>query len=86
MVSLDPPERNRAFAESVGAGFPLLSDPDGKVARAYGVATEGRRYARRWTFFIDGTGIIRHIDTHVTPSSHGSDLVRMLDSLGLTRK
>jgi peroxiredoxin Q/BCP len=86
MVSLDPPERNRAFAESVGAGFPLLSDPDGKVARAYGVATEGRRYARRWTFFIDGTGIIRHIDRDVTPSSHGSDLVRMLDSLGLTRK
>ena len=86
MVSLDPPERNRAFAESVGAGFPLLSDPDGKVARAYGVATKGGLFARRWTFFIDGEGVIRRIDRDVTPSSHGSDLVRMLDSLGLTRK
>jgi peroxiredoxin len=41
MVSLDPPERNREFADSLGAGFPVLSDPDGKAARAYGVLAPG---------------------------------------------
>ena len=37
MVSLDSPERNREFAKSVGTELTLLSDPDGKAARAYGV-------------------------------------------------
>jgi hypothetical protein len=34
-ISLDAPEDSRAFARDYGIGFPLLSDPDGAVSRAY---------------------------------------------------
>ena len=37
MVSVDTPEDNKAFAEKEQADFPLLSDPDKKVANVYGV-------------------------------------------------
>ncbi len=86
MVSLDPPERNREFAKSLGANFPLLSDPDGKVARAYGVLALGGRYARRWTFLIDTHGVIRRIDKKVSPKTAGMDLVRALRELAFGRK
>jgi hypothetical protein len=65
MASVDPPERNRAFAESLGADFPILSDPSGEVARAYGVVDSGRSVARRWTFYIDPDGVVRRVDREV---------------------
>lgn len=80
-MSLDPPERSRAFAESLGAGFPLMSDPDGRAARAYGVLAPGGAVARRWSFVIDREGVIRRIDREVSPASHGDDLLRTLREL-----
>ncbi len=61
-ISLDSQERNRKFAEETGAKFPLLSDTDKKVAKAYGVLNFTRLFANRVTFVIDRDGIIRHID------------------------
>ena len=81
MVSLDPAERNREFGESLGVKTPLLSDPTGKAARDFGVATGGMKSARRWTFVIDRDGIVRHIDREVKASSHGSDLMDTLKGL-----
>ncbi len=86
MVSLDPPERNRAFAEAEGAGLTLLSDPDGKTAEVYGVLPPGGGYARRWTFYIDRDGVIRQIDKQVSPASHGKDVLGVLEKLGFRRK
>jgi peroxiredoxin Q/BCP len=37
-ISRDPVERQRAFADSADLDFPLLSDVDGAVCAAYGVA------------------------------------------------
>ena len=81
MVSLDPPEKNRAFAEAAGVGFPVLSDPEGTVARAYGVLAPSGDYALRWSFYIGPDGIVRRIDKQVNPSTHGSDALRSIDSL-----
>jgi len=61
-ISLDSQERNRKFAEETGATFPLLSDTDKQVAKAYGVLSFTRLFANRVTFVIDNEGIIRHID------------------------
>ncbi len=83
MVSLDPPERNREFAESIGAKFPLLT-ADKDTARAYGVLASGGGYTLRQTFFIDSDGVIRSIDRQVKASSHGADLVRTLEGLKLS--
>ena len=33
-ASNDPAEKNKAFAESLGADYPILSDPDSSVARS----------------------------------------------------
>jgi peroxiredoxin Q/BCP len=82
MASVDPPERNRAFAESLGADFPILSDPSGEVARAYGVVDSGRSVARRWTFYIDPDGVVRRVDREVDPLRHGDAIAERLAELG----
>jgi len=82
MVSLDPPEKNREFAESLNAKLTLLSDPDGVAAKAYGVLVADGTYALRWTFVIGGDGVIRRIDKDVSPSTYGPDLASALRELG----
>ena len=77
---------NKAFAESLKLDYPILSDPDKKVAEAYGVVHEGRQVPERWTFYIDKEGIIKHIDTKVTPKEHGKDVAKKLDELGVPKK
>ena len=86
MVSLDTPERNRAFAESLGADRVLLSDPSGTTAKAYGVTALGGLYARRWTFYIDSDGVIREIDKDVRVETAGQDIARKLAELGFPRR
>jgi thioredoxin-dependent peroxiredoxin len=36
-ASVDTPEQNKKFAESLALDYPILSDPDRKVAKEYGV-------------------------------------------------
>ena len=83
MVSLDEPDKNRAFAESLGAGFVLLSDPEKVTAERYGVLALGGLYARRWTFYIDSSGVIRRIDKNVNVETHGADVAKSLAELKL---
>jgi peroxiredoxin Q/BCP len=61
-ISVDDPEANRKFAQSVGATFPVLSDPEKTTAKAYGVLNFTRLFANRVTFVIDQNGVIQHID------------------------
>lgn len=85
MVSLDDAEKNRAFAESLGAKHVVLSDPLGSAADAYGVRALGGLYARRWTFYIDPAGRIRHIDKNVDVRTAGQDIARTLETLGFPK-
>ncbi len=61
-ISVDEPEANRKFAQSVGATFPVLSDPEKTTAKAYGVLNFTHLFANRVTFVIDKDGVIQHID------------------------
>ena len=84
MISVDDPETNRRFAESLDAGFPLLSNPTREVAEAYGVVPPGGRgFPSRWTFIIGGDGRILRIDKRVNPSTAGRDLAAHMRELGL---
>ncbi|HKK22943.1 MAG TPA: peroxiredoxin [Pseudohaliea sp.] len=83
MASTDPVDKNAAFAEETEADFPLLSDPEGDVARAYGVFTMG--FAKRHTFYIDREGRIAHIDRAVRPSTSAEDMIARLEALGVPR-
>ena len=59
-VSMDTLETQTKFAESLKTPFPLLADPDGTVAKAYGVwNAEG--YASRVTFVIGKDGKVAAI-------------------------
>ena len=59
-VSMDNLETQTKFAESLKSPFPLLADPEGTVARAYGVANEGG-YANRVTFVIGKDGKVAKV-------------------------
>ena len=85
MVSLDDPEKNREFAESLEATQVLLSDPGGKVAKAFGVLSASGAVAQRWTFYIDRKGVIRAIDKAVRVESAGQDIAHKLGELGFPR-
>jgi len=86
MVSTDPPDRNANFSEAHGDGFPVLSDESGAAARAFGVVDEDRKVPRRWTFYVDAEGVIRHIDKSVATQTAGTDIAKRLEALGFPKK
>ena len=85
MISVDTLEDNKAFALKEHADFPMLANPDKKVAMTYGViasdAPPERQFARRWTFYIDPTGKIAMIDKAVKPAESGPGVVANLTEL-----
>lgn len=85
MASTDDTETSRKFAAANGANFPILSDPDGAVAKRYGVLTLGL-YAARETFYIDGEGRIAFIDRDVNTLTAGADVAARLAALGVARR
>ena len=82
-ASCDDAEKNKAFAESLGLDYPILSDPEKKVAEAYGVVHPGRDVPERWTFYIGKDGKILHIDKQVQTKSHADDMAAKLKELGV---
>jgi thioredoxin-dependent peroxiredoxin len=79
-ASVDSPETNARFAASIGVDYPILSDPQKTVARAYGVLGASG-LASRWTFYIGDDGRVLDIDRKVTAASHGRDVVAKVKSL-----
>ena len=75
-VSMDNLETQTKFAESLKLPFPLLADPEGVAARAYGVANEG--YASRVTFVIGKDG-------RVVKVVEGKDAIDPTPALGACR-
>ena len=51
-LGVDPPDACARFAARLAAPFPLLPDPDGAAARAFGVYDTESRRARRAAFVI----------------------------------
>ncbi len=84
-ASVDTPEQNEKFAKSLELDYPILSDPDKKVAEAYGVVHGERKVAERWTFYIDKEGIIRGIDKDVQKHTDtaGEDIATKVKDLKL---
>ena len=63
-ISIDSRHSHSAFAEHLGLEFPLLSDFEKTVTRAYGVLREGG-FAERAMFVVDKRSIVRY--AHVNP-------------------
>jgi len=64
-IGVSDPFSNKAFAERNGLTFPLLSDYERKVIRAWGIALDdfagmkGYTAAKRSVFILDKTGTVR---------------------------
>lgn len=86
LISTDEPERNADFAKSQSAKHPILSDPDGSVAAAYGVAGESSLFPRRTTFYVDKDGVVRAIDQSVETGTAGADVAAKLGELGFPKR
>ncbi len=84
-ASCDKAEKNQQFAKSLKLDYPILSDPDKKVARAYGVVGPTRPLPRRWTFIIGPDGKILAIDKKVKTGFHGQDLAAELEKLNVAK-
>ena len=57
-VSPDAPGKQKKFDEKYSLGFPLLSDPDHKVADAYGVWGEKSMYGKKYEGIIRSSFLI----------------------------
>ena len=90
MVSVDDPDTNRAFAESLDADFPILSDPSKETATAYGVLRDFGpsigSVPQRWTVYIGGDGRILKLDKEVSASTAGADVVTTLAALNVPKR
>jgi peroxiredoxin Q/BCP len=81
-ASCDDVETNTKFAKSLDLDYPILSDPDGSVAAAYGVG----KPSKRWTFYISAEGKVLHVDKGVKTDTHGKDVGAKLKELGVPEK
>jgi peroxiredoxin Q/BCP len=60
-ISTDSMTKQHEFSRSTGIDFPLVSDQQGDVARAYGVKRKYVTPVKRATFVIDTDGVIREV-------------------------
>lgn len=84
-VSIDAPDVQIAFAQSLGLSFPLLPDTERNVCLLYGATDNADSLARRMSVLIDKSGIVRWIDTDVHVGTHGADVLAKIQELGLNR-
>lgn len=82
-ASTDPVEKNTEFAKSLALDYPILSDPSGKAATAFGVLRPDGKAASRVTFIIGKDGKILAMENQVATETHAQDLAKMLNSLGV---
>jgi peroxiredoxin Q/BCP len=78
-ISVDDVERQQKFADKHGFDFPLLSDPDRAVAKAYGVKRPGPLMNARATFVIGEDGrIVDVIKSEVNMDAHADKALSVL--------
>ena len=81
-ISSDAPDRHARFAGRHRLPFVLLSDQDGAVRKAYGVAATFGILPGRVTFVIDRDGVIGHIfSSQFRATRHVSEAIDVLGRL-----
>ena len=83
-ISTDAVERQKQFSDKYSFDFPLLSDPEGEVARRYGVRRNlGLMPTKRVTFVIGTDGVVLDvIKSEIRFSKHADQALATLRSSG----
>jgi len=86
-VSVDSIDSHRSWAEELGGlNYPLLSDEEKTLSRAYGVLDEKEGVALRATFIINPAGIICYqVVSHVNVGRSVEETLRVLKALRTER-
>ncbi len=83
-VSPDSVKSHQNFINKQNLNFTLLSDPDHKVAKAYGAWGEKSMYGKKYmgiirsTFIIGKDGIIKHVFDKVKTAIHAEEVLQVL--------
>jgi peroxiredoxin Q/BCP len=83
-ISRDPPDAQRRFKDKYELPFPLLSDPDAEVHKAWGVWKEKNMYGKkvmgteRTTFIVGPDGKLERIFPKVKVDGHVEDVLSAL--------
>ena len=76
-------DRQKEFDDKNDLGFPLLSDPDREVSRAFGVKRLGSLPSKRATFVIDtDRRLVKVIRSETKMLTHADTALEALSSLG----
>jgi peroxiredoxin Q/BCP len=82
-ISADKVDKQAAFADRHGFDYPLVSDADRAVARAYGVKRPGPLMNARATFVIGQDGTVAEvIKSEVNMDTHADKALQALAELG----
>jgi peroxiredoxin (alkyl hydroperoxide reductase subunit C) len=86
-VSVDSVTSHRSWAEELGGiNYPLLSDEEKNVSRAYGVLDEKEGVALRATFLINPNGEVAYVViSHVNVGRSVDETLRVLKALRTER-
>jgi thioredoxin-dependent peroxiredoxin len=83
-ISPDKPETQKKFDDKHNLSFSLLSDPDHKIAEAYGVWGEKKMYGKtfmgiiRSSFLISKNGNIENAWYKISPKNTIPELIKVL--------
>ncbi|MDQ2678284.1 MAG: peroxiredoxin [Actinomycetota bacterium] len=78
-ISADKVDKQAAFDEKHGLGYPLLSDPDRVVASAFGVKRPGPIMNKRATFVIDtDRKVLAAISSELNMDMHADEALGVL--------
>jgi len=83
-VSFDTVARQKAFADKYKLDFPLIGDPNGKIADLYGARMDHLDMAHRVSFLIGLDGKIVHVTDAGNPEVHFEQMKAAIAAL--TRK
>lgn len=86
-VSPDSVKSHQNFIHKQNLNFSLLSDPDHKIAEAYGAWGEKSMYGRKYmgiirtTFVIGKDGKVKHVFKKVKPDGHAIEVLQILENI-----
>ncbi len=79
-ISTDNLESHDAFSKKFNLNFPLLTDSDGAVSKAYDAFNPEKNMSRRVTAVVDKEGKIKKYFATVNPDGHSREVLGVLDA------
>ena len=85
-ISADSSDKQKKFQDKYDLPYTLLSDPDKKICKAFGVIKDKNMYGKivkgiaRTTFVINPEGKIQHIFNSVKAEGHAKEVLEYLKS------